>query len=232
MSTQLALPLALAAHARFSTFFEGANAPLVAHLKRLDERATGEAVWIWGRAGSGRSHLLQAACADRARRSAIYVPLSQHDDLRPEMLDGLETLDLVALDDVDRVAASAAWNAALFRLFNGLHAEGGALVLAAAGPPAAAGFGLQDLASRAAAAAVYQLKPLDDSDRLSALQLHAAARGLELSEAAGQYLLTRVSRDMAGLCRWLETLDEASLAAQRKLTIPLIRETLAEHAGA
>ena len=67
--------------------------------------------------------------------------------------------------------------------------------------------------------------------RMRAEEMHAAARGLELSDAAGQYLLTRVSRDMAGLCRWLETLDAASLAAQRRLTIPLIRETLAEHAG-
>lgn len=231
MSAQIALPLVLAPHARFVTFFEGANAALVAHLQRLDARETGEAVWIWGAAGSGRSHLLQAACADRAQRRAIYLPLAEHDGLQPEVLDGLDSLELVALDDVDRVAPSADWNRALFRLFNGLQAEGGALLLAAAGPPAATPFQLQDLASRATAAAVYQLRSLDDSDRLSALQMHAAARGLELSDAAGQYLLTRVSRDMAGLCRWLETLDAASLAAQRRLTIPLIRETLAEHAG-
>lgn len=232
MSAQLALPLALAPHARFATFFEGANAQLVAHLKQLDSRVTGEAVWVWGAPGSGRSHLLQAACADRAQRRAIYLPLAEHDGLQPEVLDGLDSLEFVALDDVDCVTASADWNRALFRLFNGLQAEGGALLLAAAGPPAATHFDLQDLASRAAAAVVYQLRPLDDSDRLSALQMHAAARGLELSDAAGQYLLTRVSRDMAGLCRWLETLDAASLAAQRKLTIPLIRETLAEHPGA
>lgn len=232
MSAQLALPLALAPHARFATFFEGANAQLVAHLKQLDSRVTGEVVWVWGAPGSGRSHLLQAACADRAQRRAIYLPLAEHDGLQPEVLDGLDSLELVALDDVDCVTASADWNRALFRLFNGLQAEGGALLLAAAGPPAVTRFDLQDLASRAAAAVVYQLRPLDDADRLSALQMHAAARGLELSDAAGQYLLTRVSRDMAGLCRWLETLDAASLATQRKLTIPLIRETLAEHAGA
>jgi DnaA family protein len=229
--SQLALPLALAPHARFATFFDGANSALVTHLKRLNARGTGEAVWVWGAAGSGRSHLLQAACADRVQRRAIYLPLAEHDDLQPEVLDGLESLELVALDDADRVAASTEWNRALFRLFNGLQAEGGALLLAASGPPAATAFELKDLASRVASTVVYQLKSLDDSDRLSALQIHAAARGLELSDAAGQYLLTRVSRDMAGLCRWLETLDAASLATQRKLTIPLIRETLAEHAG-
>ncbi|NIW24336.1 MAG: DnaA regulatory inactivator Hda [Gammaproteobacteria bacterium] len=232
MRSQLALPLALAPHARFTTFYEGGNAALIAHLRALDARGAGEAVWLWGTTGAGRSHLLQAACADRIQRSAIYLPLAEHENLAPDVLDGLERLELVALDDVDHVAASAEWNLALFRLFNGLLAEGGALLLAADGPPAAIDFVLEDLASRAAAAAVYQLKPLDDADRLRALQMHAAARGLELSDAAGQYLLARVSRDMAALCGWLETLDTASLAAQRKLTIPLIRETLAEHAGA
>ena len=70
------------------------------------------------------SHLLQAACADRVQRSAIYLPLAEHDGLQPEMLDGLERLELVALDDVDRVAVSAEWNQALFRLINGLQAGG------------------------------------------------------------------------------------------------------------
>lgn len=230
MRSQLALPLALAPHARFATFATGANAALVSHLKRLGAGDSGEAIWVWGAAGSGRSHLLQAACADRQQRRAIYLPLAEHEDLGPAVLDGLDRLELVALDDVERVAASAEWNRALFGLFNGLQAEGGALLLAAAGPPAGAGFELQDLASRMASAVVYQVKSLDDAGRLSALQLHAAARGLELSDSAGQYLLTRVTRDMAGLCNWLETLDAASLATQRKLTIPLIRETLAEHA--
>ena len=152
VTSQLALPLALAPHARFATFFAGANAALLAHLQRLETRSTCEAVWIWGAPGSGRSHLLQAACADRAQRSAIYLPLAENEGLQPEVLDGLETLELVALDDVDCVAASAQWNRALFRLFNGLQAEGGALLLAAAGAPAVTDFELKDLASRAAAA--------------------------------------------------------------------------------
>lgn len=232
VKAQLALPLALAPHARFATFFEGANAQLVAHLKRLDACTHAETVWIWSAAGSGRSHLLQAACADRAERRAIYLPLAEHDALQPEVLDGLESLELVAIDDVDRVAASTDWNRALFRLIDDLQAEGGALLLASTGPPTTTGFELPDLASRAAAAVVYQLKSLDDADRLTALQMHAVARGLDLSDAAGQYLLTRVSRDMAELVGWLETLDAASLAAQRRLTIPLIRETLAAHAEA
>ena len=87
--------------------------------------------------------------------------------------------------------------------------------------------GLPDLASRAAGAVVYRLEPLQDEDQIAALIGHARARGLELDRAAAEYLQHRVARDMSGLTEWLERLDRASLVAQRRLTIPFIRELLA-----
>jgi DnaA family protein len=74
------------------------------------------------------------------------------------------------------------------------------------------------------------LAPLEDGERMKALQVHATARGLTLDAAAADYLLTRVARDMAAVMRWLASLDRASLSAQRRLTIPFIREHLT-HAG-
>jgi DnaA family protein len=226
VSGQLPLPLTLAPHARFETFVSGVNRPVVLHLQSRERLGSHDAIWIWGAAGVGKSHLLQAACAAQSERRAIYLPLAELEDLDPGLLDGLENLDLVAVDDVDGVARSADWNRALFALFNGVAAEGGRLLLSAAGPPVATPFCLPDLASRAAAAAVYQLASLADDDLVTALRLRAESRGLDLSEAAARYLVTRVERNMSSLCNWLETLDRASLAAQRKITIPLIREAL------
>lgn len=228
VSGQLPLPLALAPHARFETFVAGPNSAVLAHLRSDDTGGRFEALWIWGPEGSGKSHLLQAACAAQSERRAIFVPLSRLGKADSRVLEGLEVLDLVALDDVDRIASAMDWNRALFNLFNGIENEGGRLVLGANGPPAAMPFGLADLGSRASAAAVYQLSPLGEDERLSALKLQAAARGLELTDPAARYLLTRVRRDMAGLLDWLDALDRASMAAQRKLTIPLIRQTLAD----
>lgn len=227
MTTQLPLPLALKPHARFATFVEGPNRSLITHLESLGSGATSEVLWVWGAAGSGKSHLAQAVCAARPGQRVMYVPLATAERLAPNLLENLEDLDLIVIDDVDHVVDSPAWNRTLFNLFNDIQAARPALLLTAKNPPGATCFRLADLASRASAATVYQLQALDDADRRHALQRHAEARGLELSDAAAQYLMSRVRRDMAGLCAWLEVLDHAALAAQRKLTIPLIRATLA-----
>jgi DnaA family protein len=98
--------------------------------------------------------------------------------------------------------------------------------------PGAAGFALPDLASRAAGAVGYGLQSLSDEDQVEALLRHAAHRGLELDAAAARFLQTRLPRDMSVLCGWLERLDRASLAAQRRLTLPFVREFLGSPADA
>jgi len=222
---QLPLALALAAHASFATFVPGDNEAGLAHVRAVAGGA-GDTLWLWGAPGCGKTHLLQAACraaADDGRR-AMYVALRGAD---PELLAGLEHLDLLALDDVDAVAGSDAWEAPLFGILNEFLIRRGGLLLAAAVSPAAAGFALADLKSRAAGAIGYRLKPLDDRDRALAVRAHADARGLELEPAAADYLLRRVDRDMRVLTAWLDRLDRDSLIEQRRLTIPFIRERLA-----
>ena len=222
MSRQLPLPLALAPHARYETFVAGANESVVA---RLRSPGAAEVIWLCGAEGVGKTHLLQAVCAAELQRAA-YLPLAESDDLDPAMLEGLGELAVVALDDIESIAADPAWNRALFEFYNEQQDQGGRLVVAASVPPGRVEFQLPDLASRFRAANVLRLAPLDDAGLLDALRLQAQARGLELSESAGRYLLSRVKRDMRGLSAWLAHLDNAALASQRKLTIPLIRDAL------
>jgi DnaA family protein len=125
------------------------------------------------------------------------------------------------------VTGQASWDRALFRLLDLMSAEPGALLMAARAPPQQLRFTLPDLASRAAAAAVYRLQPLDDTARARALRAHATARGLALDARALRYLIERSDSDMAALCRWLDVLDARSLAMQRRVTLPFIREVLA-----
>jgi DnaA family protein len=225
---QLPLALALPAHARLETFVAGPNHAAVRHVAELaDGRA--ETLWLWGGRGCGKTHLLQAACraADRAGRRAMYVLLEPNGAVAPDLLGGLDALDLLALDRVESVAGNDPWERALFTVLNAFAGGHGALLLAAGTAPAAAGFRLPDLASRAAGAVIYRLEPLDDADRVTALLAHAGARGLELERAAAEYLHHRVARDMFALVAWLDRLDRASLAAQRRITVPFVREQLA-----
>jgi DnaA family protein len=60
------------------------------------------------------------------------------------------------------------------------------------------------------------------------MQAEAARRGLRLSDEVVGYLLTRLPRDLSSLNNVLDALDRHSLAQQRPLTLPLVREAVAE----
>jgi DnaA-homolog protein len=230
MMEQLPLRMQLRESARLASFVVGANAQAYAALQ-ASRPAAPLVVWLWGRAGTGKSHLLQAACAAAGGRdeAAAYIDLA----LAPSsaLLDGCDTLGLVCLDALDAVAADPVWNAAIFRLHTLMQDGSGRLVIASSAPPASLPFTLPDLRSRLLAADVHQLVELDEAGQCEALRLRAASRGLELSEEAALYLVHRLPRDMHSLFAVLDQLDEASLAAQRKLTVPFLRNALEKGLG-
>ncbi len=225
---QLPLGVQLGVSLRLETFHAGANAEAVAALARR-AGGRGTPLWVYGPAGCGKSHLLQAACAlaGASGRTAAYLPLAAVRGEDPAMLAGFERVALVALDDLDAIAGVAPWERALFTLYNELQEQRGGLLLAAAAAPAALPFGLADLASRLSASEVHRLQPLAEGDQAEALRRRARHRGLELPEETLTFLTRRAPRDFAALCRLLDELDTESLAAQRRLTVPFVRDWLA-----
>jgi DnaA family protein len=100
------------------------------------------------------------------------------------------------------------------------------MVISGTAPPAALPFKLADLASRLNGGVVLTVQPLDEDEQLAALQLRAQLRGCELPEDTAQFLLRRLPRNMAALCAFLDELDEASLVAQRRLTVPFVKAVM------
>ena len=228
---QLPLGVRLRDDATFANYYPGANAAALGYVERLCEADAGwteSLIYLWGGAGVGRSHLLQAACLRFEQRGeqAVYLPLAELADYGPELLDNLEQCELVCLDDLQAVAGRTDWEEALFHLFNRLRDAGRRLLLAADTAPRELPIQLADLQSRLTLALVFQLQSLSDEDKLRALQLRASRRGLQLSDEVGRFILTRGERSMSALFELLERLDQASLQAQRKLTIPFLKETL------
>jgi len=223
---QLALPLRLDDDARFSTFFAAGNEAVVAHLERIAGQQDGHGAWLSGAPASGKSHLLQAVSAQAGDRAA-YVPLCDPDAFGPAILEGLERRCVVCIDDIDGVLGQKPWEDALFVLLNGLNDVGGELVVAAQDTPRSGDIRLPDLASRLARLPVFRLQDLTDAGRVEALRLRASHRGLELPAGTARYLLSRRRRDMRSLYKLLDHLDAAAMQAQRRLTIPFVRDVLA-----
>jgi len=228
MIQQLPLGIQIKAAARFSNFVAGPNDELLGQL-RLSANGSGELFFlIWGSRGSGKSHLLQAICHQTASqgRAAAYLSLQDYSNLQPELLDGWDGYDMVCLDDMDAVAGQRQWEEAVFHLYNRIRERGGGLVVSSSSAPAHLQLCLPDLRSRLGWGLMYQLKSLDDHQRLQALQLRAQQRGCEMPDETGRYLMRRLPRDMPVLFDLLDQLDEASLVAQRKLTVPFVKSVL------
>jgi DnaA family protein len=223
--SQLALPLKLADHAVFDSFYAAGNESVVASLEALAGSRQGGGAWIWGRGTTGKTHLLQAVCA-RAGDEAMFLPMREFRAGSPSLIEGLETRSVLCLDDLDAVAGKDAWERALFRLYNAQAERGHRVVIATTGSPRECDFRLPDLESRLRLLPVFRLSALDDGERAAALRLRAKHRGLELPEDTASYLLKRSRRDMKSLYTLLDTLDSAALSQQRRLTVPFVRGVL------
>ncbi len=142
------------------------------------------------------------------------------------MLAGVETLTLVALDDLDAVIGEEAWELALFDLYNRAREWGCRLLIAASGAPRNLNVKLPDLRSRLSWGVVYHLPAGTDEVKRAILRFRAQRRGLQMSEEVVAYIFARARRDLAQLLEVLDRLDRASLAEQRALSIPFIKQTL------
>ncbi|WP_338115580.1 DnaA regulatory inactivator Hda [Thiococcus pfennigii] len=221
---QIPLPILPRPEARFETFVAGPNAVAAAAVRAAVATDGEPYLFLFGPPGTGKSHLLHAACHARVERggTAAYLPLGE-DRLVPAVLEGLEHVELVALDDVERIAGDPDWERDLFGLYNRLREAGRTLLVSADRPAGDLPLGLADLRSRLGWGPAFQLQPLTDRDCAALLRAAARTRGLDLGEPAIAYIMRRSPRDPRGLLAVLDALDQASLREKRRPTVPLIR---------
>ena len=227
---QLPLDIEIKADATFSNFVTGGddNAQLVSMLQQV---AGGEPefVYLYGEPGTGRTHLLQAftQCYSECQPQALvaYIPLNNM-QLVPDMVEGLAGFDAVCIDGLERCLGDKAWETALLNLYNQLKEQNKAFIIAGKEAPQQLGVKLADLKSRLSAMLIHAIQPLSDVDKRLLIQKKAEERGLELTEEVATFLLSRQQRDLPCLLGMLETLDQASLQAKRRLTIPFVKQVL------
>jgi DnaA family protein len=232
---QLPLAIKLPDSATFSNLIHGRNAEAIGHIQSclstdesVDDSHAGQAIYLWGASGSGKSHVLQAACHYLSEQGAatVYLPMRDYAQLNPSMLEGVDSLALVCIDDIDAIAGQRDWEDALFHLYNRMQTAAGHLLLAGIAVPAELGLNLADLSSRLSWGWVFHLQALSDIEKKQALQLRASTRGFTLPDEVGDYLLRYFPRDTHALFALLDRLDIASLVEQRRLTVPWVKKVL------
>jgi DnaA family protein len=227
MTRQYPLDLRWPPHQRLDAFWPGANAPA---LQGVTDVANGGVAWLYlhGASGTGKSHLLIGACRAvlEANRAARYVSLVQLPAPRVDAVAAIVAEGLLAIDDVQAIAGDRDAERALFDLYNRAQAARAGMLFAANAPPADLGITLPDLVSRLAMCTQHALRPLDDAGRRAMLRLLAGRLGLGLDDDVLDWWFARQPRDPASLVALLQRIDRASLAAQRRITIPFLRGLL------
>lgn len=225
---QLTLGVDLKDEATFANFYAGSNDQLVEILKKSAAGVGEWVIYLYGAGGEGCTHLLQAACYQAHQHGfrTVYLPLIHLIEFSPSILEGLEELDVICVDDIHMLAGRPEWEEAFFHAYNRIHASGKRLIVTANVSPKALGITLPDVVSRLTWGIVYQLTALSDQEKLAILIMRAERRGMTLVEEVGKYILTHCPRHMSTLFAALDVLDKASLAAQRKLTIPFVKSVL------
>ena len=183
-------------------------------------------VYLWGESGTGRSHLLQAACHNAGALGSRAIYLVEVTRYAPDVLYDLEQLELVCVDDIHQVVGHTAWETALFHLVNAVRDRKGTLLLSADRPAARLDVGLADLKSRLLAAHTIQTDVLDDAAKLEVLQQKASRQGIRLSEEVCRFIMSRSARDMRSLVDLLARLEVETLRSQRRLTVPFVKQVL------
>lgn len=213
--TQLLLNIAPEWEPTLDNFVVGRNVELLSALRHsLAGKANERCFFLWGKEGSGKSHLLQAMMqhARALGQSAIYAHAAV-----PHIAQVVAVDDVEALDDAAQIA--------LFQLYNLVRESGGMLLVSGTAAPAHLSL-RDDLRTRLGWGLVYQIHALSEGEKTQALEQHAQARGLALPREVTQYLLRHGRRDLPALLALLYALDEHCLRLKRAPSVPLLKEVM------
>lgn len=231
---QLLLPIHQVDEETFDNFYAQNSLVLLDSLRQNFMEVQQPFFYIWGGKSSGKSHILKAVNNYFLlnQQTATYVPLDKSHYFSPMVLDNATQLDVVCLDDIQAIAGNETWEMAIFDLFNQIREQQSLfnqghktlLLISADCPPHELKIQLPDLRSRLIWGEVYHLGILADDQKRTILQNNAYQKGIELSDDVMNFLLKRFGKDLRILLEKLDRLDRASLQAQRKPTLPFVKE--------
>lgn len=229
MHPQLPFNFSTDATQTFETFWAGQNVLLLDVLRRLAAKpGEDRQVFLAGVAGAGKTHLLTAACESATKLGGRIAYMTAASIADGQALAGLDNFDLVCIDDLHELPSSRDCELALFSLINSLRENEGRLLLAANCVSAELAITLPDLSTRLSWGAAYNVVPVPADELIAVLSLRAEQSGMEISSDVLGYLLRHYPRQLDSLIARLHFLNQASMQAKRRVTVPFAREALVD----
>mgnify|MGYP000002799762 FL=1 len=228
--TQLIFPFQINQKASFENFFcSPDNAELITRLNDLVVNKNADELIINGAAGSGKSFLMQAICNELSSsgKQFAFIPMSKAINMGVEIFQNLASLDAVCIDDLELILSKGEWEIALFNLINECQQSGCSMILSLGGNQSLEEIAqLPDLLSRIKRMEFMKLQAVQDEFLNQALDFVSQQLDINLEKTELEFLLKHQTREFSFLVDNLITLDKQAASLKRKITIPLIKETL------
>ena len=223
---QLQLNIEPQLDARISDFSGPGWGHVVDAVRQLHAGLVGR-FYVYGGAGTGKSHLLSAICDSYLElgRSAIKVSLLELLDAPIEAISALEFYDLVALDDIEAMSGVLHWQKAVFHLINNHE---GQLVFSSRVAPIELKLELPDLQSRLTQAVSVKV-PNGQSyaDRQALLHSVMTRRGIQFDAPMIDYLLMNGPHQASLLLQTLAQLEKMLKGEKTKLSSTTLKQIYA-----
>lgn len=231
MTEQYPLYFEFRANQTFDDFFAGANQPIIEDLKQSVLGKGEQQIFVWAKAGQGKSHLLQACChyAQAHSHQSFYFDLARYRLHKPAIFLGLDDFEVVCVDNVDWIVGQEKWEKALAAFMHRHYEKGHRLIISATNLPNHTTLKTSNMKSSLGWGLMIQLKTLVNTNSVDALIFKADAMGFEISPQVGRFLMIQHRNDIENLWHLLEKLDRASLSAKRRLTVPFLKRLFEKH---
>ena len=227
---QLIFPFQINQKASFDSFFcSPDNQNLMTRLADIVSSPDTSELIIHGEEGSGKSFLMQAICNElsSAEKQFAFIPMKKAFNMGVEIFQNLGSLDAVCIDDLQLILANQGWETALFNLINECQQSNCSLMLSLGGTqPLDESVILPDLLSRIKRMEFIALHAVQDEFFNQAIDFVAQQLDIKIEEAELEFLLKHQTRIFSLLVENIITLDNQAASLKRKITIPLIKETL------
>ena len=227
---QLIFPFQLNQKASFNNFFcSSDNRNLITRLSYIVSSNEAHEIIISGEKGSGKSFLIQAICNELGLKDKkfAFVPMNKAINMGIEIFQDLASLDVICIDDLQLILASRDWEKALFNLINECQQSCCSLILSIGDTqPLEKVIKLPDLLSRIKRMEFMILRAVQNDELKLALDFVSDKLEIKIEKAELDFLLTHQTREFSLLVKNLLLLDQQAASLKRRITIPLIKETL------